>query len=174
MKKSILIPVYTACVLIFASCQEAAKQETPAETPAAATTVAEASKPDLAAIRSEIIAVENAWAAAINAKDMNAMMALYADDAVSMPDGEPVLSGKAAIQKHQEAEFAKPAKFASIAFETTDVYAQGDVVTEVGKTMYKDAAGKTTGSGKYIAVFEKRDGKYLCIREIYNSDSKEK
>jgi len=174
MKKTILIPVFAASVLMFASCQEAAKQEAPAETPVATTAVAEPAKPDLTAIRSEIVAVENAWAAAINAKDINALMALYADDAVSMPEGEPIISGKAAIQKHQEADFAKPPKFASIAFETMDVYAQGDVVTEVGKTMYKDAAGKTTGSGKYIAVFEKRDGKYVCIREIYNSDSKEK
>lgn len=174
MKKTMLIPAYAACVLMFASCQDAAKKETPAETPAATATVAEPAKPDLAQIRSEIVAAENAWAAAINAKDINALMAMYADDAVSMPEGEPMLIGKAAIQKKQEADFAKPAKYASIAFETMDVYAEGDVATEVGKTFYKDAAGKTTGSGKYFAVFEKKNGKYVCIREIYNSDSKEK
>ena len=167
MKKTILRIIYVSCVLLFTSCQEAKKKETAAET-----TVAESAKPDLAQIRSEIVAIENAWAAAQNAKDVNALMALYADDAVSMPDGEPMLTGKAAIQKKQEADFAKPSKYASIAFETIDVYAQGDVVTETGKTMYKDAAGKTTGGGKYIAVYEKRDGKYLCIREIYNQDSK--
>ena len=167
MKKTIIMVAYASCVLLFASCQEAEKKETPA-----AVTVTEPAKPDLAQIRAEIVAIENAWAAAQNAKDINALMAMYADDAVSMPDGEPMLTGKASIQKKQEADFAKPAKFASIAFETMDVYAQGNVATEVGKTMYKDAAGKTTGGGKYIAVYEKRDGKYLCIREIYNKDSK--
>ena len=167
MKKTILFPVYAACVLMFAACNEPAKEETPA-----APAVTETPKPDMAKIKADIQAVENAWAAAQNAKDVNALMAMYADDAVSMPDGEPLLTGKAAIQKKQEADFAKPAKYASVAFETVDVYAQGDVVTEVGKTMYKDAAGKTIGGGKYIAVFEKRDGKYLCIREIYNQDSK--
>ncbi len=167
MKKTILLVTYVSCVLLFTSCQEAEKKETPA-----ATTVAEPAKPDLAQIRSEIVAIENAWAAAQNAKDVNALIAMYADDAVSMPDGEPMLTGKAAIQKKQEADFAKPSKFASIAFETLDVYAQDNVVTEVGKTIYKDATGKITGGGKYIAVFEKRDGKYLCIREIYNQDSK--
>ena len=168
MKKTILLVTYVSCVLLFTSCQEAEKKETPAQT----TTAAEPAKPDLAQIRAEIVAIENAWAVAINAKDVKALMAMYAEDAVSMPDGEPMISGKAAIQKKQEANFAKPAKFASIAFETLDVYAQGNVVTEVGKTMYKDAAGKTTGGAKYIAVYEKRDGKYLCIREIYNQDSK--
>jgi uncharacterized protein (TIGR02246 family) len=167
MKKTMLLVAYASCVLLFASCKEDEKKETPA-----AVTVTEPAKPDLAQIRSEIVAIENAWAAAQNAKDVNALMAMYADDAVSMPDGEPMLSGKAAIQKKQEADFAKPSKFASIAFETIDVYAQGDVVTEVGKTIYKDAAGKAAGGGKYIAVFEKRGGKYLCIREIYNQDSK--
>ena len=83
-----------------------------------------------------------------------------------------MLTGKDAIRKKQEADFAKPSGYASIAFETMDVYAQGNVATEVGRAIYKDAAGKTTGGGKYIAVYEKRDGKYLCIREIYNKDSK--
>ena len=168
MKKTILLVTYVSCVLLFTSCQEAEKKETPAQT----TTVAEPTKPDMAQIRSEIVAIETAWAAAQNAKDVKGLMAMYADDAVSMPDGEPMVSGKAAIQKKQEADFAKPSTYASVAFETLDVYAQANVVTEVGKTMYKDAAGKTTGGGKYMAVYEKRDGKYLCIREIYNKDSK--
>jgi uncharacterized protein (TIGR02246 family) len=168
MKKSMVLSIVTASLLIFSSCQE----ETKEETAAAATTAVEAAKPDLAQIRTEIQTVENAWAAAQNAKDVTALMALYAEDAVSMPDGAPILSGKAAIQKNQEADFAKPAKYASIAFETMDVYAQGDVVTEVGKTIYKNAAGNTIAGGKYVAIFEKRDGKYLCIREIYNNDSK--
>ena len=167
MKKSIFLITCVSCVLVFASCQETPKKESPVET-----TVIETAKPDLAQIRAEIVAVENAWAAAQNAKDVNAIMTLYADDVVSMPDGEPTVSGKAAVQKKTEADFAKPSEYASIAFETMDVYAQGDVVTEIGKTMYKDAAGAITGGGKYIAVFEKRGNKYLCIREIYNKDSK--
>jgi len=169
MKKTILFPVYAACVLMFASCQEPAKEETPAAAPVATT---EPAKPDMAKIRADIQAIETAWAAAQNAKDAKALAAMYTDDAVSMPDGEPMLVGKAAIQKKQEADFAKPAKYASVAFETMDVYAQGDVVTEVGKTIYKDAAGKTIGGGKYFAIFKNVDGKYLCIREIYNQDSK--
>ena len=166
MKKTILLVTYVSCMLLFTSCQEAEKKETPAPV-----TVAEPAKPDLTQIRSQIVAIETAWAAAQNAKDVKALMAMYADDAVSMPDGEPMLTGKAAIQKKAEADFSKTT-YASIAFETLDVYAQDNVVTEVGKTMYKDAAGKTTGGGKYMAVYEKRDGKYLCIREIYNKDSK--
>lgn len=169
MKKSILVPVFAVCVLLFASCQEPAKTDTAAETAAA---MPEATVTDPAQVRADIVAVEQAWQDAMNKKDVNALMAMYADGAESLQNDGPTLVGKAAIQKQQEAEFAAPAKYASIAFETTDVYAQGDYVTEVGKTMYKDADGKVTSSGKYMVVFEKKDGKYLCLREIYNSDSK--
>jgi ketosteroid isomerase-like protein len=100
-------------------------------------------------------------------------MALYADDAVSMPDSEPMQVGKAAIQKAQEAEFKTMPKDMNFTFETMDVYGDGDIVTETGKSIYKDASGKVTGTGKYVAIFKKQDGKYLCIREIFNNDSKQ-
>ena len=59
---------------------------------------------------------------------------------------------------------------ATVSFETMDVYGDGNVITEVGKTTTKDAAGKVVSSGKYVGVFEKRDGKYVCIRDINNED----
>jgi uncharacterized protein (TIGR02246 family) len=167
MKRTILSAICAATVLLVSSCNNEAKQTTPQ---AVATT--ETAKPDLAQIRTEIQAIENEWAAAQNAKDINKLMALYADDAVSMPDGAPTLSGKAAIRAQQEKDFAGAPTYASIAFETQDVYGDGNVVTEVGKTIYKDANGKAIRNGKYMAVFEKRNGKYLCIREIYNKDFK--
>jgi ketosteroid isomerase-like protein len=169
MKKTILFAVCTASVMMFASCKDAEKTETPAETPAA---MPEAPKTDPAQVRTAIQAVETAWADAVNKKDINALMALYAEGAQSMQDGAATLNGKADIQKQQEADFAAPRKWTTIAFETTDVYAEGDYATEVGKTMYKDEAGKTTGSGKYMVVYVKQDGKYLCLREIYNRDTK--
>jgi quinol monooxygenase YgiN len=51
------------------------------------------------------------------------------------------------------------------------VYGDGNTVTENGKATYKDAAGKVTGTGKYIAVWKKQGDKYLCVREIYNGDA---
>ena len=167
MKKAILFSWVATCMLLFTSCQE-----TP-ETPAVVeVTAPEPAKPDMAQVRSEIQAVENTWAAALNARDLNALMAMYSEDAVSMSDNEPMHVGKAAIQQSQTAEFATMPKGMTFTFETMDVFGGADVVTETGKTTYKDAAGKVTGTGKYMAIFEKRDGKYLCIREIYNKDTK--
>ena len=167
MKSKILVSAFAAFVLLFASCQETPKETTTAEVAAT-----EPPKADLAQIRTEIIALENNWAAAVNAKDTNALMALYAEDAVSMPDNEPTLSGKAAIRERQVKEFAKIPAGNVISFETKDVYSDGNIATEVGTTTIKDAAGKVVSTGKYIAVFEKKDGKWVCIREIYNMDKK--
>jgi len=169
MKVNRFLAILATCMFLFTACQQPAAEPTATAEPAAAPAPA---APDMAQIKAEIQAAETAWAAAMNARDVNALMALYTDDAVSMGDDAPMLVGKAAIQAAQEADFKTMPAGQTFTFETMDVFGDGNVVTETGKTTYKDAAGKVTGTGKYMAVWEKRDGKYLCIREIYNSDKK--
>ncbi len=154
MRSNLIFTLSAACLLTFTACQQAA------ETPA-----------DMAQIKTEIQALENAWAAALNAQDLDALMAMYADDAVSMPDNAPLLSGKDAIRKQQEQEFASTPAGRTYSFEVLDVYGDGNTVTETGKSTYKDAAGKVTGTGKYMVVWKKQGDQYLCIREIYNGDA---
>jgi uncharacterized protein (TIGR02246 family) len=146
--------------LMFASCNAPAEE---------APTVA---KPDMASVKAQIQELENAWAEADNARDLNAIMALMADDAATMPENMPTISGKAAIQKDYETSMAKKAAGTTVSYEVLEVFGSEDQVTEVGKAVTKDAEGKVLRSGKYMAVWEKRDGKYLCIRDIGNSDAK--
>jgi uncharacterized protein (TIGR02246 family) len=132
-------------------------------------------KPDMAAIKAEIQAIENIYAEATNAQDAKTIIDLYADDAVSVQSYKPdMLVGKAAIGKYIEAEAAKAPKGQTAIFETLDVFGDGNIVTELGKTTVKDASGKVTYGGKYMAIWEKRNGKYLCIRDIYSADAKPK
>ncbi len=131
-------------------------------------------KPDMAKIKAEIQALENAWAVASNAKDMTTILGFYADDAVSMPANKSVITGKAAIEKDIKADFEKRKVNNVISYETTEVFGDENLVTEFGKTTTKDAAGKVTYTGKYMALWEKRNGKWLVIRELYNDDVKEK
>jgi len=98
-------------------------------------------------------------------------MAMYTDDAISMTDGAPSLNGKAAILAYQEAEFAKSPAGLNSTYTVQDVYGDGETVTEVGTGVTKDASGAVVRTGKYVAIWKKMDGKYLCIREIYNSDA---
>lgn len=131
------------------------------------------SAPDMTKIKDEIQAMENEWAKASNNKDLATIVAFYADDAVSMNPNEPMRVGKAAIQKGIEAELAKRKAGHTVAFETMDVYGDEHVATEVGKTTVKDAAGKVVYTGKYMAVWEKRKGRWVTIRDISNDDKKE-
>ena len=131
-------------------------------------------KPDMAKVKAEIQAVENAWATASNTKDVATISAFYAEDAVSMPANLPILMGKAAIEKVIKTDFEKRKAGLVTAYETTDVFGDDKMVTEFGKTTTKDAAGKVTYTGKYMALWEKRNGKWLVIRDMYNDDVKEK
>lgn len=126
---------------------------------------------DLAQVRTEIQTAEDAWAAAMNARDIEALVAMYTDDAVSMPDNAPALTGKDAIRRQMEKEFGGSPEGLTFAFEVLDVYGDGNTVTEIGKSTHSDASGNKVGGGKYMCVWQKRGDKYLCAREIYNGDA---
>lgn len=158
MKSTNLLLALAVSLFALASCQQ-----TPPPPPA----------PDLAKIRSEIQAMENAFADAWNAKNAAAVVAYYSDDAVSLADKSSILTGKEAILKRIEADFASDTTKTTASFEVMDVFASGDLVVETGKSSFKDATGAVVNTGKYISLFEKRNGKYLCIRDCYNGDKKE-
>ena len=127
---------------------------------------------DMVQIKADFQAMEDAYAVAENAKDANAVMAYYADDAVNLPNNQLPAVGKAAILERIKADMAKDTTAGTIIFEVQDVWAEGDLAVEVGKSTTTDEDGKVT-TGKYISVFEKRDGKYVCIRDIWNNDAPE-
>jgi uncharacterized protein (TIGR02246 family) len=146
-----------------------------APAPKATETVAQVEvKPDLAALKAEIQTLENSWSAADNARDTNALAAFYADDAVSLSNNKPMLVGKAAILKDIKEGFAKKKPGTTVTYTVLDVFGNENLVTEVGTGISKDAAGNVIYTGKYMAIWEKRDGKFICIRDIYNDDAKEK
>jgi uncharacterized protein (TIGR02246 family) len=159
--------VFVALSLLVAGCSPPAPK--PVETPVVVET-----KPDMAAIKAEIQALESSWAAADNARDANAVAAFYADDAMSLSNDKPMIMGKAAILLDAQESLAKKAVGSTVAYDVQEVFGDENQVTEVGKATTKDAAGNVIYTGKYMAVWEKRDGKYICIRDIYNNDAKEK
>ena len=131
-------------------------------------------KPDMTKVKADIQALESAWAAADNARNAAAVSAFYADDAISLSNNKPMLVGKAAILKDIEASLAKRPKGATVSYDIMDVFGAENTVTEVGKTTSKDATGKVFYTGKYMAIWEKRNGKYTCVRDINNDDVKTK
>lgn len=131
-------------------------------------------KPDMAQIKAEIQALNTAWAEAVNTKDAATIMNLYADDAISMPDGAPALVGKAAIQKDVEASAAESSGNIAVTYITEDVFGDNERVTETGKVIATDPTGKVAYTEKYMQIWEKRNDQWQVIREIYNHDAPQK
>ncbi|WP_198439808.1 YybH family protein [Pareuzebyella sediminis] len=125
---------------------------------------------DMATIRTKIEEKEKAFAEAISNQDVEAVLTFYADDAVSMSNGQPADIGREAIRKDLVQSFNNRQKGSVTNFEVLDVFGNASQVTEIGKTTVKDASGKVIYTGKYMAVWEERNGEYICIRDISNGD----
>ena len=165
-KKNVLLVSFCllfAVLMIGCNTTETKPAEAEATAPAA---------PDMNKVKTEIQALETAWAASDNAGDAKAIAAYYADDAVTLSNNSPMISGKDAIQKDIEAGMAKRVKGTTVAYDVLDVFGDENTVTEVGKITRKDSTGKVSYTGKYMAIWVKRDGKYVCIRDISNDDVK--
>jgi ketosteroid isomerase-like protein len=123
------------------------------------------------AIKTEIQAMEDAFAAAYNARNPDEIM-YYADDAISFSNEKDPLEGKAAIHKSIKEDLATFPKAAKISFQTKEVHISndGNQVVEIGGYTVVDSTNTKMMSGNFMSLFEKRDGKYICIRDMGSSD----
>lgn len=165
----------TACVVFFffaVGCSQSTIDETANKK--TGTDQATTAKAEPAKLKAEIQELETAWSVADNARDVNTMATFYADDAISLSSGKPMLVGNAAIKKDMEEGIAKRPKGVTLSYDVMDVFGSDNYATEVGKTTRKDSTGKIISTGKYMALWEKRDGKWICIRDISNEDAEKK
>lgn len=126
---------------------------------------------DAEAIKSEIQELENRYAEAANANDVDAVMTYYADDVVSYPTDKLPISGKAALRESLAKDFEDGKEY-KVSFAVKDIFPSNDgvQVVEIGEFTVKDSTTTTIYHGHYMCLFEKRDGKYVCIRDMAASD----
>lgn len=125
-------------------------------------------------VKAQIMALEEAYAVASNAKNVDGVAAYYAADAQSLAANEPTRVGMDAIKAGIKKEMDSDTSGHVISFETTGVWAAGNYATETGTSTVKDKEGKVVMTGKYMTLFELRDGKYIAIRDIWNNDMPKK
>lgn len=163
MKQKFLKPIFLGiCMVLLVSCNT--KSEAPVE---------EAPSVDADAIRTEIQALEDTYAVASNARDVDGIMAYYADDAVSYPSEKAPISGKEAMRASLQEDLDSYPKGSTVSYSVKDVFVSNDgsLVTEIGSYTALDSLGAKTRTGHYISLFEKRDGKYVCIRDMSTPDT---
>ena len=118
-------------------------------------------------IKSEIQAIEDKFAAVYSNRTLDSLT-YYADDAVSYFVGQKPISGKDAIHKFIEDDLKEFPLGAKIINETIEIYvtADGNNVAEIGAYKQVDSTGKILQNGHFFSFFAKRDGRYVCVRDM--------
>lgn len=118
-------------------------------------------------IKMEIQALENTFAEHYNSKNTDSIT-YYADDAKSFFIGRNPISSKDSIIAFLKNDMDHLQKGVKFSFTTNEVHVSNDGinVTEIGEFKLTDSTGVEIESGNYFSLFEKRNGKYVCIRDI--------
>ena len=129
---------------------------------------------DVAKVKADIQLLEDGNAKAMNDKDALGAAEYYAEDIKSYPfEAKPLVGQKAMIDSMQEDVLSIPEGH-KITFTANEirVFNNGDEVLEIGDFILTDGMNKKVESGNFFALFEKRDGKYVCVRDIFTPDSR--
>jgi len=121
-------------------------------------------------IKTDIQARENQFAEVYNSGELK-KIGYYDDDAVTFYQNMAPVRGKA-----ERFEFFKKDietnNSNKISFTTTEVFPSNDgvQVLEIGYYTVIDSTNTAINTGNYMSLFEKRDGQYVCLRDMSASD----
>jgi len=124
---------------------------------------------DIEQIKKEIQAKEDAFADLYNTGQLKEI-GYYADDATAFFQHRPPLVGKEAIVEFLKSDLDSNTN--KIKFITKEIFPSndGNQVVEIGYFKLVDSAKTVINSGNYMILFEKRDGKYVSVREMSATD----
>lgn len=122
---------------------------------------------DKAQIKAEIQAIEDKFASIYSHRNVDSLT-YYADSAVSYFVGQQPIAGKEAIHNFIAEELKAFPAGAKIINETIEIYVtdDGNNVAEIGAYKRVDSTGKVLQNGHYFSFFTKRNGKYVCTRDM--------
>ena len=120
-----------------------------------------------------LLETDEAWSqAASEGKDVEKVVAFWADDAVIVPSGAPIITGKAAIRDYVRQSFNTPGF--KISWKTLDATVSSD-----GTMGYTTAASSftlpgpdgalQTQTGRGVAIWRRAiDGQWKCVYDAWN------
>jgi ketosteroid isomerase-like protein len=120
-------------------------------------------------IKKEIQAKEDSFAAVYNSGELK-RIGYYADDAITFYQNRAPLTGKEAREEFYKSDIISNSNV--ISFTTNEVFISndGNQVVEVGYYKVIDSTKTAINTGNYMSLFEKRNGKYVCLRDMSASD----
>jgi ketosteroid isomerase-like protein len=132
---------------------------------------AQAPPADTAADQAAMNTASDSWFKLFGAGNAEGTAAIYADDAVVMPPGAPVVTGKTAILEFitkMSADMQGAGLSINNLKSTSGVF--GDMGWHQGSYTVTDKSGAVVDSGSYMEAWMKKDGQWHIIRDIWNSD----
>jgi len=120
-------------------------------------------------VKKEIQARENEFAEIYNGGELK-RIGYYADDAVTFYQNMAPLRSREERLEFLEVDLATNTN--KITFTTNEVFPSkdGTQVLEIGYYSVVDSANIVVSTGNYMSLFEKRDGQYVCLRDMSASD----
>ncbi len=125
---------------------------------------------DKAQIKMDIQARENQFAEIYNSGELK-KIGYYDDNAVTYYQNMAPIRNKAERLEFFKADI-EGNNSNKISFTTTEVFPSKDgvQVLEIGYYTVVDSTSTAINTGNYMSLFEKRDGQYVCLRDMSASD----
>lgn len=118
-------------------------------------------------VTEEIQARNDNFMKTIQSGDLNAIAALYTEDAKVFPPNSDIVQGREAIKGMWGAMASQG--MPNLIVSTTVAEAFGNTAIEEGAYKIKIPDGQVVDKGKYIVIWKKVDGKWLLHQDIFNT-----
>lgn len=128
---------------------------------------------DTGAVTAAVDSLSRAFGAAVAARDTNAVIDFYTDDARVLPPNAPLAEGKEAIGNVWKGFLSTPGLDLRLKTQQVVVADAGDMAVEIGsyQMTFQDAKGQPMeDTGKYVTVFKKMDGRWKIVIDTWNTD----
>jgi uncharacterized protein (TIGR02246 family) len=116
--------------------------------------------------------LEESWQEAINAGDVDAVVALFAAEGRILPPGRPPLVGTAAIRQCVEDVAALPALSFEAESDSVEVAAAADLAYSRGRfrMAWGEPGARQEKRGQYVVVWRKIEGEWRVLIDVFNSE----
>lgn len=132
----------------------------------------DAMQTEVSASKVELGQMNRDFASALNAKDAKAAAALYAEDAVLIPPGEPLVRGRAAIEEYWRGAI-ESGGIRDVSVQTMDALSSGSLGYETGSfvlTTNGPDGEAVMDRGRYIELLRHEpDGRWISTHGIWNA-----
>lgn len=123
----------------------------------------------------ELTEIGDKLSAAMLANDVETMLAMYTEDAISLPNFGPRMQGVETFRQHSEQMTAMGMKIHSFESDPTEAWEAGDHVIEIGTfTIELEMPGMPqpiNDKGKYMTIYVRdEDGSLKIKAETWNTD----